>query len=306
MIVIGSGPAGNTAAIYLVRNNMNVVILSGSSIGGQLTSTTEVENFPGFPKPILGVELMERIMEQARNLGVKIVYDNVYSVDFSTQPYSLQTEGGDEYIANNIIIASGANPRWLGLETEQKFMGHGVSGCAICDGSFFKGKDVAVVGGGLSATTEALHLAHLVNKVYLINRSEIFRASEKMMDKVRATKNIEIIINSNVIDILGTENPKSVDRVKIYNHVINMEMTIDVSGVFISIGRIPATSVFRDTRLEINKNGYIITESDGTKTNIKGIYAVGDVANKPFKQGVIAAAYGAIAALELQQDLEGI
>lgn len=304
VLVIGSGPAGNTAAIYLSRNNLKVSLISGMSIGGQLTTTTEVENFPGFAKPILGSDLMVNMMEQCRNLGVDIVYDQVSKVDFSARPYKCILENGDVYISNYIIISTGASAKWLGLESEKKFMGYGVSACATCDGSFYKEKIVAVVGGGSSAGTEALHLSHLASKVYLIHRKDNFRMAENILNNIKKSTNIECLMDSEIVDIMGTEKPKAVNKMKILNHKTKQEVELDVNGIFISIGKAPATGIFKDTGLNLDENDYIITEGDSCKTNIPGIYAAGDVANKPFKQAIIAAGYGAIAAMEVQHDME--
>ena len=304
VLVIGSGPAGNTAAIYLSRNNLKVSLISGMSIGGQLTTTTEVENFPGFAKPILGSDLMVNMMEQCRNLGVDIVYDQVSKVDFSSKPYKCMVEGGDTYISNYIIISTGATAKWLGLESEKKFMGHGVSACATCDGSFFKNKIVAVVGGGSSAGTEALHLSHLASKVYLIHRKDTFRMADNILNNIKKSSNIECIMESQVIDIMGTESPKAVNKIKVLNIKTEKETEIDIDGIFISIGKTPATAIFKNTGLNLDESGYIITDKDSCRTNISGIYAAGDVANKPFKQAIIAAGYGAIAAMEIQHDME--
>lgn len=304
VLVIGSGPAGNTAAIYLSRNNLKVSLISGMSIGGQLTTTTEVENFPGFAKPILGSDLMVNMMEQCRNLGVDIVYDQVSKVDFSSKPYKCMVEGGDIYISNYIIISTGATAKWLGLESERKFMGHGVSACATCDGSFFKNKVVAVVGGGSSAGTEALHLSHLASKVYLIHRKDTFRMADNILNNIKKSTNIECLMDSEIVDIMGTEKPKAVNKMKILNHKTKQEVELDVNGIFISIGKAPATGIFKDAGLNLDESGYIITDKDSCRTNIAGIYAAGDVANKPFKQAIIAAGYGAIAAMEIQHDME--
>ena len=304
VLVIGSGPAGNTAAIYLARNNLKIAMVSGMSIGGQLTTTTEVENFPGFPRPVLGIDLMQQMMDQSRNLGVEIVYDQVIDIDFSSRPFKCSMDGGDIYFAKYIVIATGASAKWLGLPSEEEFKGRGVSACATCDGSFYKGKDVAVVGGGSSAGTEALHLSHICNKVYLIHRKDTFRMAENILKKVSEAENIEFIMDSTVVEILGTDEPKAVNRIKVMNLKNNEIMEVPVSGIFMAIGRTPNTKIFKDTGLHLDDYGYIITSPDSAKTNIEGVYAVGDVANKQFKQGVIAAGYGAIAALEIQEDME--
>lgn len=304
VLILGSGPAGNTAAIYLARNNVKMALVSGMSIGGQLTTTTEVENYPGFPSPILGMDLMQNMMDQARNLGVEIIYDQVISVDFSSRPYKCMMDGGDVYFANYLIIATGATAKWLGLPSEEEFKGRGVSACATCDGSFYKGRDVAVVGGGSSAGTEALHLSHICRKVYLIHRKDTFRMAEGILKKITEVPNIEFIMDSTVVEVLGTENPKAVDRLKIKNLKNNSISELAVSGMFVAIGKNPATEMFKDSPLHLDDYGYIVTCTDSARTNIPGVYAIGDVANKKFKQGVIAAGYGAIAALEVQEDME--
>lgn len=304
VLVIGSGPAGNTASIYIARNNMKVGMVSGVTIGGQLTTTTEIENFPGFPSAILGIDLMENMMAQSRNIGVEMIYDQVLSVDFSKRPFKCTMDSGDVYIANYIVIATGASTKWLGLPSEEEFKGRGVSSCATCDGSFYRNKDVAVFGGGSSAGTEALHLSTICKKVYLIHRRDVFRMNESILRKLKEKDNVEFILDSLPLRIMGTEDPKAVDKIAIVNHKTNIESIIPVSAVFISIGRTPATSVFANSGLTIDDNGYIVTKSDSARTNIDYVYAVGDVANKPFKQGVIAAGYGAIAAMELQEDRE--
>lgn len=304
VIILGSGPAGNTAAIYLARNAMKVAIISGMSIGGQLTTTTEVENFPGFSSPILGTDLMERMMEQSRNCGAEIIYDQVISVDFGQRPYKCSTDGGDVYYGKYVIIATGATAKWLGLPSEEEYKGRGVSACATCDGSFYKGRDVAVVGGGASAGTEALHLASICNKVYLIHRKDEFKMSSALLKKITDVPNIEFVMNSEVVEILGTENPKAVNGVKIINNKTKEISALQLSGVFVAIGRTPATEMFRETILYLDEFGYIITEQDSTRTNVDGVYAVGDVSNKPYKQAIVAAGYGCVAALEIQREME--
>ncbi len=304
VLVIGSGPAGNTAAIYLARSGLKISVISGMSIGGQLTITTEVENFPGFPKPILGFDLMNNMMEQAKNLGVEIVYDRVSKVDFLKRPFVCNLDGGDVYVAKFVIIATGASAKWLGVPSEEKFKGRGVSACAVCDGNFYKGKIVAVVGGGSSAGVEALHLSHLCQKVYLIHRKDSFKMIDSILNKIKLIKNIEFVMDSAIEEILGTDDPKNVNGVLVKNLKNNEKRTISLDGVFVAIGRQPATKIFEDTELELDKNGYILTRPDSAKTNIPYVYAVGDVANKRFKQAVVAAGHGCIAALEIQEDLE--
>ena len=298
VLIIGSGPAGNTAAIYLARSNLKVALISGNTIGGQLTTTSYVENFPGFIEPILGVDLMSNILEQSKRVGAKIIYDNVIEVDFSNRPFKTSLESGEIYYSKYLIIATGRTTKKLNVDGEDKFNSKGVSYCAVCDGSFYKNKTVAVIGGGSSAGTEALYLSNICNKVYLIHRRDVFRMEDVLLNKIKNKDNIEIIVNSNLKKIDGINN---VDKIYVENK--NNEVNeINLDGVFISIGKEPSTSLFNNTNLELDKNGYIITEPDGGKTNIDGVYAVGDVSNKPYKQGIIASGYGAIVALEIQKD----
>lgn len=306
VLVIGSGPAGNTAAIYTKRNGLETAIFTGTSLGGQLTITTDVENFPAFPEPIKGLDLMNKIIKQSENLGVEIVYDTIKNVDFSNRPFVCETENGESYKAKNIIIATGANTKWLGLESEKKFLGFGVSGCATCDGNFFRNKPVAVIGGGDTAGIEALHMAHIASKVYLIYRKDsLMRMQEANAKRVLDNEKIEVLYNTEVEEVCGTENPKMVTSLKLVNNKTNEHSEIAVEAMFTAIGRSPSSELFVNSGLNIDKNGYIITEADSARTNIPHVYAVGDVTNKKFKQAVIAAGYGAIAALELEEDNRG-
>jgi thioredoxin reductase (NADPH) len=300
VLVIGSGPAGNTAGIYTVRAGLKTTLITGLTTGGQLTTTTEVANFPGFPEPIQGYELMDRTIQQSKNLGIDVVNDVVSEVNFKKRPFICKTENGKIYEANNVIIATGAKARWLGIPSEEKFKGFGVSGCAICDGNFYKNQDVMVVGGGKSAGVEALHMSHLAKKVYLVHRRDTFRMEADMEKEIKANKKIEIIYNSQVEEILGTEKPKGVTSVKIKNLKNEKVKEIKLSGIFVSIGKVPDTEIFKNSGLEIDERGYIITKSDSTITNIKGVFACGDVTNKPHKQAIVAAGYGCIASLEIE------
>lgn len=303
VVIIGSGPAGNTCAIYTVRSGLSTAIITGNDVGGQLTITTDVENFPGFPEPINGGELMNKLVQQSQNLGAEIIYDFVEKVDFTKYPYLCYTQNGEEIECKNIVIATGAKAKWLGLESEKHFIGKGVSGCATCDGNFFRNKIVAVIGGGNTAGTDALHLAELTSKVYLIHRKNDFpRIDKKLLEKIKNNQKIEIILNSEVIEIIGNEKNK-VSKIKLLNNKTNNVSELEVNGVFVAIGRIPTSEMFKNTGLNIDENGYIITEKDSARTNIKHIYAVGDVANKRFKQAIIAAGYGSIAGLEIQEDM---
>ncbi|MDR1499007.1 MAG: thioredoxin-disulfide reductase [Rickettsiales bacterium] len=303
VLIIGSGPAGDTAAIYAVRSGFTTVILTGLNVGGQLTITTDIENFPGFPEPIKGLELMNRTLEQCKNLGIDIIYDTVKDVDFSSKPFICKSENGDIYGANNIVIATGARAKWLGLESEKKFLGHGVSGCATCDGNFFRNKPVAVVGGGDTAGTEALHMSHIASEVYLIYRkSSLMRMQDSLAKEVLNNNKIKILFDSEVLEICGSEQPRAVEYLKIVNNKTQNVSKIDVSAVFVAIGRKPESDIFVGTGLNIDDNGYIVTKEGSARTNIQNIYAAGDVTNGKFKQAILAAGYGCVAALEIEED----
>ena len=304
VLIIGSGPAGNTTAIYTVRSGLSTAIITGSTLGGQLTITTEVENYPGFPEPIYGGELMNRFLKQSENLGVEIIYDTVIDVDLSKKPFICKTENNEIISANNLVIATGASTKWLGIKGEKEFLGYGVSACAVCDGGFFRKKVVAVIGGGESAGIEALHLSELASKVYIIYRKDSFaRISKAITNKIFTKDNIEIIYNTEVLEIFGQEQPKKITHIKLFNNKTNETSELKLDGLFVAIGRKPETDLFKNSNLEIDESGYIITESDSTRTNIKNVYAVGDVSNKKYKQAATAVGYGCIAGLEIQEDL---
>jgi thioredoxin reductase (NADPH) len=301
VLIIGSGPAGNTAAIYLVRSGYKVAIVSGSELGGQLTTTTDVENFPGFPTPVRGGELMELMLKQSQNLGVEIIYDIINKVDFSQKPFVCNSENGEEFVTENVIIATGAKAKYLGIESEGRYIGHGISACATCDGNFFKNKTVAVIGGGNTAGIEAVHLAHLASKVYVIYRKDsFFRMEKAVLAKLDACANVERIFNTEVVEVLGQEDPLKVMGIKIVNNKSDVKSEINLDGVFVAIGREPNTALFIGSGLEFDKFGYIMTKPNSSRTNIAGVYAAGDVTNKGFKQAVVAAGWGCIAALEIQ------
>lgn len=304
VLIIGSGPAGNTAAIYTIRAGLSTIIVTGSSLGGQLTITTEVENYPGFPRPIYGSELMDRILDQSRNLGVEIIQDTVTSIDLSQKPFTCKTENNEIILANNLVIATGAGTKWLGIKGEKEFLGYGVSACAVCDGGFFKKKNVAVIGGGESAGIEALHLSELASKVYIIYRKDTFyRIDRVILDKIFNKNNVEIIYNTEVLEIFGQEQPRKVTHLKLLNNKTNIISELKLDGVFIAIGRNPETNLFKNSSLHIDNDGYIVTQPDSARTNIKNVYAVGDVTNKKFKQAATAVGYGCIAGLEIQEDI---
>lgn len=301
--IIGSGPAGYSAAIYCARANLQPILINGNQPGGQLTITTDVENYPGFASAIQGPWLMEQMEAQARHVGTNIIYDHVAKVDFVKSPFTLIGESGDQYIADSVIICTGAQARWLGLESEKKFQGYGVSGCATCDGFFFKNKEVIVVGGGNSAIEEAIYLTNHASKVYVVHRRDKFRGEKIMQDRLFSNKKIQVIWNSELHEVLGSENPKSVTGVKLKNTVDGKVSEMKIDGVFIAIGHKPNSEIFKNTGLEIDNEGYIITKSNSTATNIKGVFAAGDIQDKIYRQAITAAGTGCMAALEVEKIL---
>lgn len=305
VLIIGSGPAGYTAGIYAARAGLNPILVSGEQIGGQLTITTDVENFPGFPQPINGGELMLLMRRQAQNVGVKIIEDKIVEVDFHTQPFVCNSENNHVFSGDSVIICTGASARWLGLESETKFRGFGVSGCATCDGFFYRGKDVAVIGGGNTAAEEAIYLTNFANSVTLIHRRDTLRADKALQERLRQNNKIHIEWDSVVEEILGNDNPLSVTGLKIKNVKNDSSKTIKVDGVFIAIGHHPNTDIFRG-QLELSKERYIITDADSCQTSVKGVFAAGDVQNQLFRQAVVAAGSGCIAALEADKFLNKI
>jgi thioredoxin reductase (NADPH) len=297
LIIIGSGPAGYTSAVYATRDNLDPLFIQGFEVGGQLMLTSAVENFPGF-KSILGPDLMDKMAEQAKSLNTRIITDNVSKVDLNVYPYKVFV-GDKEYETYSIIISTGASARWLGLENEKRLIGKGVSGCAVCDGAFFKNRKVVVVGGGDSAMEDASYLSTLTSSVTLIHRRHEFRASKIMQDRVLSNKKINIIWDSEVIDVLGNEH---VEGVKIKNLKTNEESELKTDGLFLAIGHNPNTSIFKDF-LDIDENGYIQTH-DFTKTSKEGVFAAGDVQDKRYKQAVIAAGWGSMCAIDVRKFLE--
>ena len=302
VLILGSGPAGYTAAIYAARALLKPILVFGSEPGGQLTTTTDVENFPGFAKVIQGPWLMEEMKGQAQAVGTEMIQDHIKKVDLSKKPFSAHGDSGQVYTADSIIISTGAQARWLNLESEQKFRGFGVSACATCDGFFFKEKEVAVVGGGNAAVEEAMFLTKFASKVYLIHRRNELRAEKLLQEKLKANKKIEIIWDSVVEEVIGTTEPKGVNEIKIKNVKTSKTSELKVDGLFIAIGHDPATSLFKD-QLKMDKEGYLITAPDSTITNIPGVFAAGDVKDKIFRQAVTAAGMGCMAALEAEKHL---
>ena len=302
VLILGSGPAGYTAAIYAARAMLKPILVHGSQPGGQLTTTTDVENYPGYSKVIQGPWLMDEMKGQAVAVGTEMIQDHVKKVDLTKKPFEAEGDSGQIYTADSIIISTGAQARWLNLKSEQKFRGFGVCACAACDGFFFKDKEVAVVGGGNAAVEEAMFLTKFASKVKLIHRRDELRAEKMLQEKLKANKKIEIIWDSVVEDVLGTTEPKVVNAIKLKNVKDNKIKELKVDGLFIAIGHDPATSLFKD-QLEMDKEGYLITKPDSTITNIPGVFAADDVKDKIFRQAVTAAGMGCMAALEAEKHL---
>ena len=302
VLIIGSGPAGYTAAIYAARAMLEPTLVQGLQPGGQLTITTDVENYPGYGDVIQGPWLMEQMQEQAKNVGTNIINDIIKSVDFKCKPFKAISESGTEYTADAVIISTGAQARWLGLDSEKKFQGYGVSACATCDGFFFKEKKVAVIGGGNSAVEEALYLTNFASKVYLIHRRDELRAEKILQDRLFKNEKVECVWDSELKEIVGDEDPLNVKSIKIKNTKTNETSSIELDGVFVAIGHDPATQIFRD-QVEMDEDGYIITKPDSTLTNVEGVYAAGDVKDKIYRQAVTAAGMGCMAALEAEKYL---
>ena len=303
-LIIGSGPAGYTAGIYASRADLHPILIEGMTPGGQLTITTEVENFPGYPKGMSGPAIMDDIREQAVRCGTDIRGGMVTEVDFSKRPFRCVVDDTDEYLADTVIIATGATARWLGLESEKTYRGFGVSACATCDGNFFRGKDVAVIGGGDTALEEATYLAKLCNKVYLVHRRDEFRASKAMQQRVFDTPNIEVVWNSIPAEILGEKRGfmKAVTGLAVTDKNSGENRTLPVDGVFVAIGHTPVTELFKG-QIELDPQGYIVTKPDSTATNVDGVFAAGDVQDPQFRQAITAAASGCKAAIEAERFL---
>ncbi|HEY4078225.1 MAG TPA: thioredoxin-disulfide reductase [Rhizomicrobium sp.] len=304
VIILGSGPAGCTAAIYAARAMLEPTLISGIQPGGQLTITTEVENYPGFAEAIQGPWLMDQMQEQARALGTNFVTDTIASVDLSRRPFKLLGDSGDVYTADTLIIATGASANWLGMESEGKYQGFGVSACATCDGFFYRGKNVAVVGGGNTAVEEALFLTNFADKVTLVHRRDTLRADKTNQARLNANSKIDVLYDTEIAEVLGQEEPKGVTGVRLRNTVTGSEHDKDVHGLFIAIGHSPATQLFHG-QLDMDESGYITTAPDSTHTSVAGVFAAGDVKDKVFRQAVTAAGMGCMAALEAERFLAG-
>ncbi|MDC3135700.1 thioredoxin-disulfide reductase [Candidatus Pelagibacter sp.] len=302
VLIIGSGPAGYTAAVYAARAMLNPILVHGSEPGGQLTTTTDVENFPGFAKVIQGPWLMDQMKEQAKGVGTEMIEDHISSVNLKSTPFEAVGDNGQKYTADSIIISTGAQARWLNIKSEQEFRGFGVSACATCDGFFFKDKQVAVVGGGNAAVEEAMFLTKFASEVKLIHRRDSLRAEKMLQKKLMENKKIKIIWDTIIEDVIGDNEPRNVKGIKVKNVKTNKVSEIKIDGLFVAIGHDPATSLFKD-QLKMDNEGYLITKPDSTETNVPGVYAAGDVKDKTFRQAVTAAGMGCMAALEAEKHL---
>ncbi len=303
VIILGSGPAGYTAAIYAARAMLKPIVIQGSQPGGQMTITTDVENYPGFAEVVQGPWLMEQMQAQAEHVGTELVMDHISKVDFGRRPFRLEGDSGDTYTCDALIIATGAQARWLGLPSEEAFKGYGVSACATCDGFFFKGKQVAVIGGGNTAVEEALFLTNFASKVTIVHRRDAFRAEKIMQERLFRNPKIEVVWDSALEEVVGTaQTPRTVTGVKLKNLKTGAVSERKVDGVFVAIGHAPATELFKG-KLEMNASGYLRTAPNSTKTSIPGVFAAGDVKDEVFRQAVTAAGMGCMAALEAERYL---
>ena len=302
VLIIGSGPAGYTAAIYAARAGLKPLMVQGLAPGGQLTITTDVENYPGFADVIQGPWLMEQMQAQAAHVGTEMIFDVVTGIDVGNRPFVCTGDGGDTYVADTVIVCTGAEARWLGLETEEKFRGFGVSACATCDGFFFREKPVLVVGGGNTAVEEALYLTNHASKVTLVHRRDQLRAEKILQERLFKHPKVEIVWDTVLDEVVGESNPPGVTGVKLRNVKSDTVSEMAMDGVFIAIGHSPNTGIFQG-KLDMDDEGYLITAPDSTRTNIEGIFAAGDVKDKIFRQAVTAAGLGCMAALEAEKFL---
>ena len=301
IIIIGSGPAGFTAAIYAARGGVTTCLFGGVAPGGQLLQTTEVENFPGFPEPIAGADLMTAMLKQAKRLGTEVLTDDATAVDLSGKPFSVTSSSGGKYTAGAVIIATGARAKWLGLPSEQKYIGKGVSGCATCDGFFYRGREVCVIGGGDTAVEDALFLTKFSAKVYLVHRRDRLRANFRLQEKLRSNPKVEIIYDSVLVSVQGADKASGA---KIKNVKTGTTRVLPTPGIFIAVGHTPATEIFKG-KLNLDDSGYIAAD-ERTRTSVSGVFAAGDVMDRYYKQAVVAAGAGCKAALEALQYLEAV
>jgi thioredoxin reductase (NADPH) len=305
VLIIGSGPAGYTAAIYAARANLSPVLVAGLQPGGQLTITTDVENYPGFADPIQGPWLMEQMAKQAEHVGTELLYDIVTSVDFSARPFKAETDSGEKFEADAVIISTGAQARWLGLDSELKYQGAGVSACATCDGFFYRGKRVAVIGGGNTAVEEAIYMTHHASHVTLVHRRDSLRAERILQQRLFENPKISVVWDHAVDEILGAGAPEVVSAMRLKNVKTGETQELPVEGVFVAIGHSPTTSLFKG-QVRLDDEGYIITKPGTTETSIPGVFAAGDVQDKTYRQAVTAAGTGCMAALEAEKFLGNI
>ncbi|MEZ5668037.1 MAG: thioredoxin-disulfide reductase [Alphaproteobacteria bacterium] len=304
MLIIGSGPAGYTAAIYGARASLAPIVVQGLQPGGQLTITTDVENYPGFADVIQGPWLMEQMQAQAAHVGTRMITDTIVSVDLDSRPFRAVGDSGDTYLGDTLVICTGAQARWLGLDSEQHYQGFGVSACATCDGFFYRGKQVAVIGGGNSAVEEALYLTNHAAKVTLIHRRDSLRAEKILQDRLFANPKIAVVWNSELVEVLGESGGpmKYVTGIRIRNRESGAESDVALDGVFVAIGHDPATALFKG-KLRMDEGGYLVTRPDSTATDVPGVFAAGDVKDRVFRQAVTAAGMGCMAALEAEKFL---
>ncbi|MBT3070548.1 thioredoxin-disulfide reductase [Rhodomicrobium sp. Az07] len=305
VVIVGSGPAGYTAAIYAARAMLNPLLIEGMQPGGQLTTTTEVENYPGFAEPIQGPWLMEQMRAQALHVGAEIVQDLITSVDFSRLPLVLHGDSGAIYHARSVIISTGAQARWLGIPSEQDFRGYGVSACATCDGFFYRGKDVLVIGGGNTAVEEALFLTRFARSVTVAHRRDSFRAEKILQNRLFSNPKVKVLWNTVLDEVVGTEKPKAVTGARLRDTVTDEVTVLPVDGIFIAIGHAPATEIFKG-QLDTTSGGYLVTAAKSTATNVAGVFAAGDVTDDIYRQAVTAAGMGCMAALDAERYLASL
>jgi thioredoxin reductase (NADPH) len=305
VVIIGAGPAGYTAGIYAARALLKPLLIEGIQPGGQMTITTDVENYPGFADVIQGPWLMEQMRAQAEHVGTELIADTIIEADLRQRPFRLKGDSGTEYVAETVIIATGAKARWLGLPSEDKFQGYGVSACATCDGFFYRGKTVIVVGGGNTAVEEALYLSNLAEKVILVHRRDTLRAEKILQERLFQNPRIEVMWNRQLVEVLGEDDPLGVTGITLKNTQTGEAETLPIDGVFIAIGHSPQTELFKG-QIELKQGGYILTKPGSTATSVEGVFAAGDVADDVYRQAVTAAGLGCMAALDVERHLAGI